>query len=130
MKKLLFLIILFVLAGCEKQPEPTVLNLVITQNPVGGYNVRTLTTTVAGSISGELKPVTVTVEWYWESASHANQTIRSKTTMPFNKPELTSFTCNLIADAGYYHFNYFWAKIYWTDSKGLHTIESTKCYCN
>ena len=63
MKKLLVLFVLVLLMGCTKEPQPTVLNLAITQQPTGGYNVETVSATFTGSITGDIVPVVVTVEW-------------------------------------------------------------------
>ncbi len=132
MKKLLFTLFLamVVLSGCEKKIQPTRLDLIITQQPTGGYNVSTVHMTVTGTITGDPKPITVVVEWWWKSGYGTNQQLRSTSSKVFEPGKTTAFTSGLNAQPGYYHLNYIWAKIKWTDDTGSHMIESNEVFCN
>ncbi|MEN6619590.1 MAG: hypothetical protein ABFC28_08900 [Rikenellaceae bacterium] len=130
MKKLLVLFVLVLLMGCKKEPQPTVLNLAITQQPTGGYNVETVSATFTGSITGDIVPVVVTIEWWWENGYHTDQKMKSTNNYTFSSATMNAFTTSWAASAGYYHLNYFWIKIKWTDANGAHVMESNKAYCD
>lgn len=131
MKKLFLLtILLLALLACSKQAQPTRLDVVITQHPVGGFNVSALTTTISGTMSGDIKPVNVTLEWWWENGLHMGQKMLSSSTYAFITAKATIYTSTWNSQAGYYHLNYFWAKIRWTDDLGVHELETQKAYCN
>lgn len=130
MKKLLFLIILLAGMSCAKEPQPTVLNLAITQQPVGGFNVQAVTCTFTASETGEAKPVIITAEWFWENGLHMGATVKQTNTYVVDGGTQKAFTTTYSAISGYYFLNYLWLRIKWTDATGAHMVETNKAYCN
>jgi len=131
MKKIFTLLFLSVLLlSCSKEPKPTELDLAITQQPNGGFNVSTLTCTFTASETGEAKPVIITTEWYWENGLHLGATLRLTNTYVVDGATQKAFTTTYTAISGYYFLNYLWVKLHWVDDTGAHMVETNKAYCN
>lgn len=118
------------LSGCEKENQPTRLDLIITQQPTGGCNVSTVNMTVYGIVLGDPKPITVIVEWWWVNGLGTNHQLRGTSSRVFEPGKNIAFTSGLNAKTGCYHMNFIWAKVRWTDDTGSHLLESNKAYCN
>lgn len=135
MKKLFTLICLFALlivASCTKETQPkpeTQFEMSITQQPVGGINVSTVSTTVLGTIVGTVKPIDVTVEWFVENATHENAFAISTSIIKFTEGTAIakSSACRVLDP--YRHSVYYWLKLTWEDSAGKHVIETDKVFC-
>ena len=117
-------------SSCKKDdPEPTKLNVTISQQPSGGNNMSSVSVKIEGIISGTVKPIDVTLEWWWENGYHTDQKLKSSTQFNFNSNSTTSKSSVWPAASGYYLLNYYWVKITWTDDSGAHSLESAKAYC-
>jgi len=127
---LLTLMITILLSSCKKDdPSLTKLNINITKQPTGGSQVNSVPINFQGIITGTVKPIVVTVEWWWENGFHSDQKLKSSTQTTFSSGHSTLKSSVWSAPSGYYLLNYFWAKISWTDDDGPHLIESSKAYC-
>ena len=135
MKKIIILILavasVSLLTTCQKDKTPaeTNLSVSITQQPSGGAQVNTVSVRFSGIISGNVQPVAVTVEWWWEDGYHSNAKLKSSDEHTFNSSSTTTKSTAWSADSGYILLNYYWVKITWTDDSGSHLIESSKAYC-
>lgn len=122
----LCLIVLFL--GCPK--KESILSVSITQHPQGGANVSTVSCTFQGELTQGQDPISVTVEWWWEDANHANGAIQKTETFTFSSESPTSYTTSYSAGAGYILLNYWWVKIRWTNGDGsTGLVESGKAFC-
>jgi hypothetical protein len=131
MKNLAFLLFLLVfLAGCKKDPEPTSVTVVITENPMGGSRQELLSVSFNATMKGVVKPIELTVEWWWENAYHSNQKLQKTSRVLVNVGGVNELSDVYSAGIGYYFLNYHWVKIKWTDELGSHEIESPKAYCS
>lgn len=131
MKKILALLFLSILLlSCAKEPVPTELNLAITIQPYGGYYVSVLTCTLSGNVTGELKPIAVTSEWWQESLSLTQQKLIYTERLYFSSATTTSFRTIFATEGKYYPVSYFWVKLKWTDATGEHMIESSRVMWN
>ncbi|MCS7232418.1 MAG: hypothetical protein RMJ67_09835 [Elusimicrobiota bacterium] len=130
-RKFLFILLLLtfvtIITGCT--PPKTILILQITSHPQGGYKVSQLSCSFSGYLSGGNKPITVTVEWWWENYYGANDTIEKTETYVFSSKTPTSYTTYISYGPNIYLLNFWWVKIYWTDDEGYKKIESNKVYC-
>lgn len=132
MRNFLFIFLfLTLLAGCKKDPDPTSLEIVITEHPLGGSMQESLSISFDAIMKGDVvKPIEVTVEWWWENAYHSNQKLQRTARMAINMGGVTSRSDVFSAGEGYYFLNYYWVKIKWTDELGAHEIESHKAFCS
>lgn len=134
MKKLFasFIFLFAVLVSCQKQDQPQVdtqFQVLITQQPIGGLNISTVSTTYVGTITGTVEPVNVKVEWMVENATHENAfAINTQTVSFVEGKSVTKATACLVLDP-YRYSVYYWVRLSWTDDKGNHTIESNKAFC-
>ena len=138
MKKIIIIILavvtfsLFTTCQKDKTPAETNLSVSFTQQPSGGAQVNTVSVRFAGTISGNVQPVAVTVEWWWEDGYHSNAKLKSSAEYTFNSSSTTTksnFPTYLWKCFNYILLNYYWVKISWTDDSGSHLIESSKAYC-
>lgn len=130
-KKYLLLIPLLIvplLSSCKKDPGPTQLNISIAVQPVGGSALNSVSVIFSGMVTGTIRPVIVTVEWWWENGVHSDQELVLTTDYTFDTGVLVSKSSYCYAPSGYYLVNYYWAKITWNDDLGPHTLESNKAY--
>jgi hypothetical protein len=109
---------------------PTKLDITITQEPSGGSQINQVKVKFSGIITGKIKPVDVTVEWWWENAAHANTAMEGTTDFTFDSGISTSKSSTFAAPYGYILLNYWWVKIIWTDDAGDHLLESDKAFCS
>lgn len=130
MKKIIILLPLLLLLGCNKMPQPTVLDIMITESPVGGYMVSSLQVTVLGTLSGEEKPINATVEWWWESGLHTQAKKVYQKNIVFRESGGKAFTLRYETDPYYVFQNYYWIKVRWTDDTGRYFVESEKVFCH
>lgn len=133
MNRLFILLIAIVaLVSCSKEQLPvsnTTFDVLITQQPVGGLNVATVSTTFMGLMTGTVNPVTVTSEWFVESQYHENAFVISSSLITFNEgTTITKSTSCQVLDP-YRYSVYYWNRLTWIDASGKHTIESSKVYC-
>ena len=80
----LIAIIAMIMIGCSKDSK-TKLIVSFTQHPYGGYRVSSVSAQFRGKLDftegkkfiffseGDPKPITATVEWWWENYYHENQ---------------------------------------------------------
>ncbi len=129
-RAILFILLITVLVGCKKEPEPTIVNVVITENPSGGSRQRSVAVAYDVTMSGEIRPIDLTIEWWWENGFHTNEKIIATEVFTMNAGSIVSKSSVYSVDAGYYLLNYHWVKIKWTDESGQHVIESAKAYCS
>ena len=131
MKKLFFILSLLIFISCTKENvnEPTELNVQIIQNPVEGLNVQSASVSFIGTITGSVKKIPVKVEWIKETSTNENPEVMSTTEIVFSegRPEPKASSCLVKQHAGY--ASYYYARITWSDSRGLNTVQSTKALC-
>lgn len=134
MKKLFasFIFLFAVLVSCQKQDQPqleTQFEVIITQQPVGGLNIPTVSTTYVGTIIGTVEPVDVKVEWFVENATHENAFAINTQIIQFTEgTNITKATACSVLDP-YRYSVYYWVRFTWVDDKGSHSIESNKAFC-
>ena len=134
MKKIrLFILALLTIAlfsACgEDEPKPTRLEVSITEHPLGGAQVSSVSARFNGTVTGKQKSIQVTVEWWWESGDHTENRVISSTQYVFDSDNTTSKSTVHSAGSGFILLNYYWIKITWTDDDGQHVLESNKAYC-
>lgn len=133
MKKLKLTILLLSLVLCTPLPlfsqQQTTLEVAITQPLRYAYPDNIITTTFVGTISGALKPIAVTMEWFVKDVRYHNSTLFSKNEFIFRETTPTKLiiylTLNVYIPSGDY-----WLRLTWTDDKGLKTIQTNKIFCN
>ena len=137
----LIALIAMITVGCSKDPK-TKLIISFTQHPSGGDGVSSVSTQFRGKLDftkgkkfiffseGDPKPITATVEWWWENYYHQNQEMIKTETQIFNSESYSTRSTIFNAGSGYVLLNYFWVKIHWTDDEGSYSIESDKAYCS
>lgn len=132
MKRLVILLIAIVtLVSCSKEELPkTNFELKITQQPVGGLNLSTVSSAYTGTIKGYVQPVRVLVEWFVESQYHENAMQLSATNVNFTEgTTVAKTTASKVSDPYFSHPVYYWVRFTWTDSNGTHTLDSQKVFC-
>src|SRR5687768_9202385 len=107
----------------------TMLNITITSQPVGGSQVKTLSVGFDGIITGYVRPVYATAEWYFQPAAGGNPTLKSSGEYTFDSPFITSKSTVYSAPPGYVLANNYYLKLIWTDDAGQHSLLSDKAYC-
>lgn len=119
--------LLIALASCGK--EETILEIIITEHPLGGMNVESLDCTFEGEIISGDDPVQVTIEWWWEDENGVYGGIVETDYCEFDEQYPVTYTTNHRASLGYVFVGYFWVSLSWTDDEGMSRIESAKGFC-
>jgi len=130
-KKYLFVVPLLIapfLSSCKKDPDPAQLNISIDVQPVGGSALTSVSVIFSGRVTGTIRPVIATVEWWWENGLHSDQELVLTADYTFDVGIVVSKSSYCYAPSGYYLVNYYWAKITWIDDLGQHTLESNKAF--
>jgi hypothetical protein len=131
-KTLLFLLSFLIFAlfsSCKKEDSaPTELNIQVTHEPAAGALVNSIYADFNGEITGPIKPINVTAQWWWEEFPGRNTQLLGSQTYTFNSGVNTSHSFEFSAPNGYVLWHYFWLRLSWTDDKGLHTINTSKVY--
>lgn len=133
--KNLFMVLCFLcltLMSCEKQDQPqpeTLLRVAITQQPIGGLNITTVSTTYVGTITGTVEPIDVKIEWFVENQTHENVFAINTQTIRFTEGTSMAETTACPVLDPYKSSVYYWVKFTWTDDEGPHSIESNKAFC-
>lgn len=120
------------LMSCQKQDElqpETILSVSITEQPIGGLNVPTVSATYIGTITGTVEPIDVTVEWFVESLTQENTFAINTQTIKFTEGTSIAKTTACPVLDPYRYSVYYWVKFTWTDDKGKHSIQSNKAFC-
>jgi len=125
---ILLLLTVSLLSTCKKEDPPTRLGINIMVQPQGGRYSTSVSVIFGGTITGTIKPVIVTVEWWWENGYHSEQQMVYTQDYIFDSGNPTSKNSICYAASGYYLLNYYWVKISWTDFDGPHTVESDKAF--
>jgi len=107
----------------------TRLDITITKQPVGGSQVKSVSVSFDGIITGYLRPVYATAEWYFQPVGGGMPTLKSSTEYMFDSAFITSKSTVYSAPAGYVLANNYYLKLIWTDDSGQHTLLSDKAYC-
>jgi PKD repeat protein len=107
----------------------TVLNLAITSQPQGGSQVQSVSVGFDGNITGYVRPVHVSAEWYFQPATGGNPKLKSSTELTFDSANITSKSSVYSAPPGYVLANNYYLKLIWTDDAGQHSLMSDKAYC-
>lgn len=136
MKKLftLFVFATAVIAvlSCTKENVPplkTQFGVVITQQPIGGLNVPTVSATFTGEVLGKVIPVDVKVEWFVENATHENAFVIREEIIKFTGENYRVRSTAVQVLDPYRYSVFYWARFTWTDDEGKHTIDSDKAFC-
>lgn len=114
--------------GCKKDEE-THLSVNFDVGPTSGTGINTLSCSFTGEISGTIKPVTVTVEWWWEDGNHENRQMKSSQEFIFENDLPTYKSTTYSAAPGNILLNYFWVEIKWTDDAGSREEISNVAFC-
>lgn len=131
---------LIALSSCSKTEPETTLAISITRDPVGGYEVTSVSAQFKGQIDftkgtgilqpeGEAESVTVTVEWWWEDAFGSGDQIVRSEMATFDSESSTTKSTSYSASPGFILLNYYWIEIHWTDDDDSHSIQSSKALC-
>jgi PKD repeat protein len=108
----------------------TALSLTITKQPVGGTDVESVSVNVDGIVTGYLRPVYVSAEWYFQPAGGGLPILKSSTEYVFDSKLITSKSTVYSAPPGYVLANYYYLKLVWTDDSGQHALVSEKALCH
>ena len=125
---LVIFLVLLVFCSCSKDPDPTEVHVVITQHPSGGKQQESVSVTFDAQLKGEVKPIELTIEWWWESGDQTTQQLVDTERITINTSGTTSRSAVYRTAPGYILLNYYWAKIRWSDDTGQKEVESGKAY--
>lgn len=125
------IITLAICSSCKKEStDPTLLNISVTQQPIGGSRVGQLSVKFEGQIVGPPKTMQVTGEWWWSDEKNEKSSLMDSRQFIFDSNNISSCSAYHSAPQNYFLFQLYWFRITWTDDKGLHVLESNKAICN
>ena len=114
--------------SCDAGVEAS-LAVLITQQPVGGSNVNTVSCTFEGTISCPEKASTaIAVSTHWESP-HGTYNEEVHTWEWLGIPQTKTITSSKSAPSGMHLDKPFWLVISWRDAGGTHRVVSDTAYC-
>lgn len=133
---LLMIVSIFLQSACDTEYVPAYVDVSIVKQPVGGYNINSLSSSYNARLRYEPNEetknraikgnVTVTAVWINDKGAEYSE---QKITLGETATGGTFTISAAPKTAGQYFDKTFWVRITWDDHNGSHTVTSSKAVC-